>query len=108
MNQDDESLISMLTERFERKAIHLLSKYSSDYRKKKEKLNALIDENHELMKFFDTCKEMTITKTEHKILTEFIELEKEIEEMERFIIYYCGHADALSYYELIEKILCIE
>ena len=54
-----------------------------------------------IMKVLEGTGEIYLTKDEHHILVEYLNIKIELDSIERRQIYFCGHTDSFSYFKKI-------
>jgi hypothetical protein len=50
-----------------------------------------------IMKVLDGEGEVSLTADEHAALVRYLAVKQKMEDMERLVIYFCGHADGFAY-----------
>lgn len=81
-----------------------LRENNEDYMALRNKISGIENENAFIGQALNGSGEVHLTAEEHAVLTEYLRLRFNLEDMERLQIYFRGHTDAVAYLKKIKAI----
>lgn len=75
-----------------------------DYMALRDKISDIESSNPFIEKTMEGSGEVQLTEEEHKVLTEYLRLRFNLDDMEREALYFRGHTDAVAYLKKIKAI----
>lgn len=99
---DEQS--SLLFDKVEQKAIYYLKTHDEDYQSLMKERFDIIDKYHNMLNFLEYDKPKELSEEEHEMMIRYLEIENRINDMVKFTMYLCGHADRSSYQQIMEEL----
>lgn len=99
---DEQS--SLLFDKIEQKAIYYLNTHDEDYQSLMKEKSDIIDKYHNMLNFLEYNKPIALSEEEHGVMIHYIEIENRINDMVKFMMYLCGHADCSSYQQIMDEL----
>lgn len=96
---DEQS--SLFIDKIEQKAVYYLNTHDEDYQSLMKERNDIIDKYHNMIIFLEYNKPIELSEEEHEVMLHYFEIENRINDMVKFMMYLCGHADCSSYQQII-------
>lgn len=81
-----------------------LRENNEDYMALRDKISDIENKNVFIGQALNGSREVHLTAEEHAVLTEYLRLRFNLEDMERLQIYFRGHTDAVAYLKKIKAI----
>ena len=100
--KDEQS--SLLFDKVEQKAIYYLKTHDEDYQSLMKERFDIIDKYHNMLNFLEYHKPKELSEEEHEMMIRYLEIENRINDMVKFTMYLCGHADRNSYQQIMEEL----
>ncbi len=95
-------------EYIERDAIEDLQNHSEEYRLLLDEIETLKVQYPFLEHFFESGKEVTLSAEERTAIGKYLHLLRWKDIRERKHLYFCGHADAISYLKKVDALAHIQ
>lgn len=100
--KDEQS--SLLFDKVEQKAIYYLNTHDEDYQSLMKERFDIIDKYHNMLNFLEYDKPIELSDEEHRVMIHYLEIENRINDMVKFTMYLCGHADRSSYQQIMDEL----
>lgn len=100
--KDEQS--SLLFDKVEQKAIYYLKTHDEDYQSLMKERFDIIDKYHNMLNFLEYDKPKELSEEEHEMMIRYLEIENRINDMVKFTMYLCGHADRSSYQQIMDEL----
>lgn len=81
-----------------------LRENNEDYMALRDKISDIENKNDFIGQALNGSEEVHLTAEEHAVLTEYLRLRFNLEDMERLQIYFRGHTDAVAYLKKIKAL----
>lgn len=98
----EDSLPSLLLDKIEFKVTRYMEVYNEDYKSLVKERHNIIDKYHNMLNFLEYNKPIKLTEEEHGVMIHYLGIENKINDMIKFMMYLCGHADCLSYFQIMD------
>lgn len=99
---DEQS--SLLFDKIEQKVVYYLNTHDEDYQALMKDRDEIIEKYHNMLNFLEYDKQIELSDEEHRVMIHYLEIENRINDMVKFTMYLCGHADHSSYQQIMEEL----
>lgn len=99
---DEQS--NLLFDKIEQKVVYYLIKHDDDYQSLMKDRDEIIEKYHNMLNFLEYDKPIELSDEEHRVMIHYLEIENRINDMVKFTMYLCGHADHSSYQQIMNEL----